>query len=286
MKTMHAWVIGFATVLGAGPLALTHCSSSSSSGTGANSGSTSGSSSGSESSGSGTQSGSGSTGAGTQSGSASGSSGTGSGTASGSSGSTSGSASGSASGTGSGSGSGSEGGSGDDGSASSGSTTTTPSDTPDGGAPSTPGMVTCGSTSCDTSQTSCCHVTTADGGTDTCVGPNGACTGTTNHCDEASDCATGLVCCNAFGGNTCMANCGNFGYQVCRTDDECGTQTDAGAAKQCIVQTCGGQPQGRGPATPVTTVEACASPEFVPPVRGIVSDAGMTWGALPGCTAK
>ena len=274
MKAMQAGWVGIALLGVAGPVALTHCSGSDSGTSSPDGGEmSSGSSSGSGASGATSGQGSGSssgTSVGTGSGSGSPGSGAGSGTSS--------------------TGPVGEGGSGAGSGASSGTGVTSPG--PDGGAPSDPGMVACGSTSCNTSQTSCCQ-TTGDAGTSECVPPNGACTGTTLHCNEASDCASGLVCCDFFGSTSCAASCGLGGFQMCRMDSECGTNSDAGAAAQrCILQTCGGTPTGRGgPPTPVTTVEACAVE--APPTRGgppFRVDAGAaapgTWGPLTGCTAK
>lgn len=88
------------------------------------------------------------------------------------------------------------------------------------------------------------------------------------------------MCCDTYGATACAASCGPYGFQVCRSDAECGLQSDAGAAKRCIVQTCGGPAPGGGPATPVVTLEACAALSY--------AGEGMpaVWGALYGCTIK
>ncbi len=166
-----------------------------------------------------------------------------------------------------------------EGGASSGGTKAVTCEAPDGGAACDPGMVPCGNTMCDTSQTSCCRAT-GDAGTDTCVGPNGACTGNLVRCNETSDCEKGLVCCDNYGATSCAASCGPYGYQICRSDSECGINADAGAAKRCVVQTCGGPSPGGGPSTPVVTIEACAVPSYA--AMGMQS----TWGPVYGCTAK
>ena len=154
---------------------------------------------------------------------------------------------------------------------------------PMGGAACDPGVVPCGNTTCDTSQKSCCHVG-AGAAPDVCVGPNAPCTGGNRiACNEASDCASGLVCCDSYGPTSCMASCsGTSSFQICRGHSECGAGVGvAAAAKRCILQACGGVPSpGGGPPSPVVTVEACAvqtSPgQGMPPI----------WGPLPGCTAK
>jgi hypothetical protein len=75
-----------------------------------------------------------------------------------------------------------------------------------------------------------------------------------------------------------MANCPTGDFQVCRTDSECGQNSDAGAAKKCVVQTCSSDCPNEH-----ITVEACAYPN----VTGGGFGGSMTsWGALPGCTAN
>jgi hypothetical protein len=76
-----------------------------------------------------------------------------------------------------------------------------------------------------------------------------------------------------------------YGYQVCRSDTECGLNADAGAAKRCIVQTCGGAGPGGGPPSPVVTVEACAAQSFSGGAPG-GPGGPPTWGPIYGCTAK
>jgi hypothetical protein len=259
MKTTHAGMFAV-MLLPAAALAMTHCSSSETAVTadGGHPGSSGGGSGGSGSSGGGGSSGGSSSGSGGSSG-----------------GTTTGDDGGGTSVTTDGGGSpGAEGG------ASSGGTKTVTCEAPDGGASCDPGMVPCGNTMCDTSQTSCCRAT-GDAGTDTCVGPNGACTGTLVRCNESSDCEKGLVCCDSYGATSCAASCGPYAYQICRSDSECGALSDAGAAKKCILQTCGGGPApGGGAPTPAVTLEACAAPQYA----GM--GAPMTWGPNYGCTAK
>jgi hypothetical protein len=269
MKTMHAGWVGFALLAVAGPVALTHCSGAS------DTTSPDGGSASSGSGGSGTTGGSGSS----------------SGASSSDSDASLGGGSGSSSTT-----PGGDGGDTAEGGASSGSAAAPAVD--GGPIPSDPGMLQCGSMTCNTSEKSCCH-RTGDAGVDECIGPNGSCSnGTTLRCDEASDCETGLVCCGTFGSTSCASACGGPSYQVCRTDGECGTNVDAGAAKKCILQTCGGTPVGNGPPSPVVTIQACAV-ESVPVTRGgpggpggpgpVRFDAAVeppTWGALAGCKAK
>jgi hypothetical protein len=259
MKTMHGGMVAVSLLSASAALALTHCSDSNGA-TGADGGHA------------GTSSGSG---GGTSSSSEGGDD---AGTGNGSSGGGSGNGGGSASGAGTiPTGDGGTGASADGGSSSGGMMTVT-CQSPDGGSACDPGEVTCGSTKCQTSQTSCCHVA-GDAGTDTCVGPNGACAGTLTRCNETSDCADGLVCCDSYGTTTCAASCGPYGSQACRSDSECGLQADAGAAKKCILQTCGG-PNPGGPPTPVVTVELCAVQSFA--AQGMAP----TWGPAYGCTEK
>jgi hypothetical protein len=259
MKTMHVGMVAVTVLSVAIPLVLTNCGDSSS---------TAGPDGGGPLK----------TGSGSSGGNAAGSSGGGGGmqptqTGSGSSGGSSGGSTGPVG----------EGGSGGADGAVGGMTTTSTCKAPDGGAACDPGLVPCGSAMCDTSKTSCCRAT-GDAGVDTCVGPNGACTGTLVHCNETSDCADGLVCCDNYGATSCAASCGPYGTQACRSDSECGLHADAGAAKRCIVQTCGGPAPGGGPPSPVVTVEACAVQGFA----GMGMGMGMapTWGPIYGCTAK
>jgi hypothetical protein len=261
MKTMHVGMVAVTLLSSSIPLTMTQCSSSDATATpdGGHPGNSGSGSGGSTSSG-----GSGSGGGAPSSGSGSG-----------------GSSGGTTSDDGGGTSVNAEGGTGNaEGGASSGGTSQVTCQAPDGGAACDPGMVACGNTMCDTSQTSCCRAT-GDGGTDQCVGPNGACTGTLVRCNETSDCAKGLVCCDTYGATSCMASCGAYAIQICRSDTECGLDSDAGAAKKCIVQTCGGGPApGGGPSTPAVTIEACAAPVYT----GMGMPAG--WGATYGCTAK
>jgi hypothetical protein len=54
--------------------------------------------------------------------------------------------------------------------------------------------------------------------------------------------------------------------------------SDAGAAKKCIVQTCGTQMFGAACGGTMVKVEACAYPN-------VTAGFGETWGPLPECTA-
>jgi hypothetical protein len=151
---------------------------------------------------------------------------------------------------------------------------------PEGGAPSTPGLVSCGAVSCTTSSQHCCVAPGGDAGaTRTCEPYNGGncpANGITLDCLEAADCASGVCCAPlAFGpqSTTCRSSCGTGNFQVCRTDSECAGRGDAGGSGKCVVQVC------TDPRTMVmTTVEACAAA----PAAG-QRDAG---GALPFCVAK
>jgi hypothetical protein len=94
------------------------------------------------------------------------------------------------------------------------------------------------------------------------------------------------VCCDSYGATSCAASCGPYAYQICRSDSECGLQADAGAAKKCIAQTCGGAAPGGGPPTPVVTIEACAVQGYAGPGGPGGPAMPPTWGAIYGCTGK
>jgi hypothetical protein len=107
----------------------------------------------------------------------------------------------------------------------------------DGGAPSDPGKVNCGTTTCTTSTQFCCEHFFFDGGnSQTCETLGTSCGGggsVSNECNEAADCDGG-VCCATFGGNQCQKTCGGGEHQLCRTQSEC--KVDGG----CNVLTCTG----------------------------------------------
>jgi hypothetical protein len=147
---------------------------------------------------------------------------------------------------------------------------------PEGGAMSDPGSVQCNGAPCDVSTGNFCCVEAADGGaTETCKGPNSVCSGLTRKCDEASDC-NGGVCCQAIvgialaGSTSCQTSCPGA-FQTCRTDGECGADTDASALKRCVPQVCTNTNPPR-----TLTIEACA----VPPSPG---DPNGGSGALAYC---
>jgi hypothetical protein len=145
---------------------------------------------------------------------------------------------------------------------------------PEGGAPSDPGSVVCNGAPCDVSSGStCCYVRTDGGSTETCNAPNTGCSTSLIACNEAADCKGGVCCqtiigiglqgstfCTAASADSCpgastMYPQGTF--QTCRTDDECGKNSDAGALKRCIPQQC----TAPGTANPASVmVEACATP--------------------------
>jgi hypothetical protein len=252
MKTRPSWLHLTPFVL-AVPFALAHCGSTAASPGKGNDG------------GSNTMSGSGS-GSGSGSSSSSGGSSGGSGSGGGGVSPTDGSAS-------------SSGGSADSGGSSGGPP---PCTSVDGGAQcSEPLMLPCGGSTCNTSTEYCCVEGADAGATRTCVAPNGSCSSTATRisCKEAADCAGGAVCCANFpalgnqGTTSCLPSCtGMQNVQICRTDEECGSTSDAGDLKKCVLQTCGS-----------LTLQLCA----VSPGGGFGGppppDAG---GAYPGCTAK
>jgi hypothetical protein len=135
---------------------------------------------------------------------------------------------------------------------------------PDGGSKSDPGSVTCGGAPCDVSKGNFCCVEAADGGgsgsgKETCEPPNSVCNGLSRKCNEASDC-NGGVCCQAIvgialpGSTSCESSCPNA-FQTCRTDGECGGDSDAAALKRCVPQICTNANPPRS-----LTIEACAVP--------------------------
>jgi hypothetical protein len=265
------WMVGLAPLLAAALLAFAHCSGSSSGVVvGANGDSSMG---------------------------GSGGSGGGSGSSSGSGGSSGGSSS-----SGSGSSGGSSNGGGDDGGggtldgtggASDGGSETTDSgsesggpvcEAPEGGVACDPGIVPCGDAACVTSTSACCQTISADGGTQSCEPNSVSCpnNGIRFQCNEQPDCPSGFVCCEQFPGiavlgpTSCMQSCNgaNSTYQICRSNGECGKDSDSGALKKCVFQTCT-SPVGRGGGTGRSvTLEACA-------VAGTSNN-----GALPYCTAQ
>jgi hypothetical protein len=167
---------------------------------------------------------------------------------------------------------------------------------PEGGVPSDPGVVPCGSATCTTSTDFCCTTTGGgDGGSQTCVAYNGGSCGTNAvkiGCNEAADCTSG-VCCQQIlgianvGSTSCMPSCTYSPtmtgyYQTCRTDSECGTNSDGGAAAaKCIAQTCTA-PGGPGGGGNSIDIEACA---YYARAGGVGGGTG-TWGPLPYCVAK
>jgi hypothetical protein len=108
----------------------------------------------------------------------------------------------------------------------------------DGGQPSDPGKVNCGTTTCATGTQFCCEHFFFDGGnSQTCENIGTSCGGggsVSNECNEAADCDGG-VCCQTFGGNQCQKSCNGGEHQLCRTESEC-SKVDGG----CNVLTCTG----------------------------------------------
>ena len=268
MRTIHTTLACGLLVLAAAPVALTHCSGSTASSPKSDAGK--GGSSSGFSSGGGNSSG----------GSSSGSSGDdGGGSSSGASSSGGQGGDGGNQNTDGGSSGGGDGG----GSSSGGSTTPVP----EGGMPSDPGVVPCGSATCSAASQKCCA--TADAGT--CTALNSGCpTGSTSHeCKEAADCASGNVCCTVYNYGsypyTCnLGGCPTGDYQVCRTDAECGSPEAGAGSQKCVVQTC----HTTGPTGPTVTVEACAVRQATGGPGGGIPGGGTggTWGALTGCTAN
>ncbi len=151
----------------------------------------------------------------------------------------------------------------------------------DGGAQcSNPLMLPCGGSTCNTGTDYCCVESADAGAAQTCVAPNGSCSpaATRIGCKEAADCAGSAVCCANFpalgvqGTTSCLASCtGTQNVQICRTDDECGSTSDAGALKKCVLQTCGS-----------LSLQLCAVSSGGG-FGGPPADAG---GAYAGCTAQ
>jgi len=126
---------------------------------------------------------------------------------------------------------------------------------PEGGAPSDPGKVPCGTTSCDVSASFCCNV--PDGGA-SCETSGGACNalgGLRHDCNESSDCpvldAGAQVCCYEVtdkGGleTSCHLDCNGGGgrrFQACRRVGEC-------LSGACAVRSCNGD-------AGVASIESC-----------------------------
>ena len=106
----------------------------------------------------------------------------------------------------------------------------------DGGG-STPGQVSCGASTCTSTQF-CCDF--GDGGCQENEG--GTCFGAAGRCDEAADCPMGQVCCSTLGAACQAGPC--LGAQLCKTTGECG-----GADGGCRVQSCLGR-----------MIQACGTP--------------------------
>ena len=109
---------------------------------------------------------------------------------------------------------------------------------PDAALPPTPGIVSCGATTCAVPSTECCIDST---GTGTCMDAGTACGINTAaiQCNETPDCPANQVCCltaTADGGVEVTAACQTGACataQACRTNGECGSNGS------CVVQECG-----------------------------------------------
>ncbi len=109
---------------------------------------------------------------------------------------------------------------------------------------SNPGRVACAGGTCDTTVYElCCFAPGAEGGAEHCTKDTSGCA-LTAQCDEKADCWAGTVCCagpSSVAGNwmfsrSCItASAGvcefNGGFQLCKTDAECGTSV-------CTIKTC------------------------------------------------
>lgn len=156
---------------------------------------------------------------------------------------------------------------------------------PEGGAPSDPGSVVCNGAPCAVnSGSTCCYAKTDAGSTETCNPANTGCATQTLACNEASDCNGGLCCqtiigiglqgstfCSAPSEKACPGTSAMYPqgtFQTCRTDGECGADSDAGALKRCIPQVCTSPMTMATTVVNTVTVEACAQP------TSMVNDAG------------
>ncbi len=124
-------------------------------------------------------------------------------------------------------------------------------DPPPGGLPCTPGVISCGTSSCDVPSQFRCDI---PGTSETCQPAGLPCAGTPIACNEASDCADGEVCCLAsastseatfscqklVGGKCPIAPVATA--QICRSSTECASGT-------CQFWNCLG-----------SVVEACTNP--------------------------
>lgn len=109
---------------------------------------------------------------------------------------------------------------------------------------SDPGRIACGGGTCDTTiYELCCSTPGGEGGTEHCTKDPSGCAWAAQ-CNEKADCWAGTVCCagpSSAGGQwrfsrSCLAVTAgvcelNGGFQLCKTDAECGGST-------CTVKTC------------------------------------------------
>ncbi len=162
-----------------------------------------------------------------------------------------------------------------DGGADGSTTTTIP--VPEGGAPSDPGSVVCNGAPCAVSGGStCCYAKTDAGSSEVCNPPNTGCSTQTLACNEASDCNGGVCCqtivgialqgstfCSAPTAKSCPGASAMYPggtFQTCRTDGECGQNSDAGALKRCVPQQCTSPAVGMNATPNMLTIQACANP--------------------------
>ena len=93
---------------------------------------------------------------------------------------------------------------------------------------STPGIIQCGQTTCESATQQCCISGGGGGGTATCIDIGTQCQGATIACDGPEDCSgTTPICCGSLGGGggsrgvTCTDTC--QGVRLCRLDTDCDT---------------------------------------------------------------
>src|SRR5579859_7367255 len=114
---------------------------------------------------------------------------------------------------------------------------------PEGGRPSTPGMIECGGQICSAPVEFCCLRFSGSG----CVTAGTTCVGAPIACKESGDCIDGQLCCGSTSvtnpSTFCATTCPLGSSQLCRTNAECapsGTTCEPIACRSFNLETCGG----------------------------------------------
>ncbi|HEY3352429.1 MAG TPA: hypothetical protein VGQ83_04205 [Polyangia bacterium] len=149
----------------------------------------------------------------------------------------------------------------------------------------TPGVIPCGSTTCDVATQECC----IGPGGGTCIARGAQCQGLPASCDGPEDCAGGTpVCCaQLMGGGRgvqCTAANDCNGQRLCRVDGDCGAN-----ARCCAGGTVGGvsitwcAPADQCPNTNPTTGVACGNTSCAAPEVCCQTLGGASCTAAGGC---